>query len=63
MASIIDLYKGSEFENAGQNLKDKTPISNDGGVNIIGNKSQLDILRGGAIANNKPYSNSVNFNN
>jgi len=64
MASIIDLYKGSEFENAGgRSNKDKTPISNDGGVNLIGNEAELDRIRGGAVPDTKKYSNTVNFGN
>jgi hypothetical protein len=60
-ASIIDIYKGSEFENAGgKSTKDKTPISNDGGVDLI---KQAEQFRGGAIPFTKPYSNTVNYGN
>jgi hypothetical protein len=63
MASIIDLYKGSEFENAPKKSNDKTPISDDGGVNMIANKTELDRVRGGAVQNTKKYSDTVNLGN
>jgi len=61
MASLIDLFRGSEFENVPKG-NDKTPISNDGGVNIIADKDYVDQVRGGAIKPTK-YSDGVNFGN
>ena len=34
MASIMDLFKASEFSKLGKDSKDKTPISVDGGKDI-----------------------------
>lgn len=62
MASLIDLYRGSEFENAPKKGADKTPISDDGGINIIANKNYIDQVRGGGI-NTTKYSSTVNFDN
>ena len=62
--AIIDMYKGSEYENAGlRSDKDKTPISNDGGVNFIANQQELDRVRGGAVPYTKKYSDTVNYGN
>jgi hypothetical protein len=60
MASLIDLYKGSEYENGIDKNKDKTPLSNDGGKNIIANEKFVDQVRGGAV-NTTKYSDTVNF--
>jgi len=60
MASLIDLYKGSEYENGIDKNKDKTPLSNDGGKNIIGNEGTVEEARGGKV-NTTKYSDSVNY--
>ena len=60
MASLIDLYKGSEYENGIDKNKDKTPISNDGGVNLIADENYVDEVRGGKVDTGK-YSDRVNY--
>jgi len=60
MASLIDLYRGSEYENGIDKNKDKTPLSNDGGKNIIGNESVVEEARGGKV-NTTKYSDTVNY--
>lgn len=63
--SIIDRYKGSQFENeAGRGAnKDKTPISADDINKLHINGKELDRVRGGAVGNTKKYSDTVNFGN
>ena len=39
MASIIDLFKKSEFSKIGKSDADKTPISQDGGVDLANEKN------------------------
>lgn len=60
MASLIDLFKAKEEEYKINNGGDKTPLSNDGGINLIADESLVDAARRGAI-NNTPYSSTVNF--
>lgn len=60
MASLIDLYKGSEYENGIDKNKDKTPLSNDGGKNIIGDEVKVNQARGGAVDTSR-YSDRVNY--
>ena len=57
MASILDLFKSSEFSKLGKDSKDKTPISLDGGKDIS-KPSNLEKARGGKM-NEKKYSDSV----
>ena len=59
MASILDLFKASEFSKLGKNSKDKTPISVDGGKDIS-TPSNLEKARGGKL-NLKKYSDSVEY--
>ena len=61
--SIIDRYKGSEFENVGKSNKDKTPISADEVNKLHTNDKELDRMRGGAVSNTKRYSDTVNYGN
>lgn len=62
--SIIDRYKGSEFENnAGKSIKDKTPISADDVNKLHISDTELDRVRGGAAGGTKKYSDTVNFGN
>ena len=46
MASIMDLFKASEFSKLGKSKADKTPISVDGGKDIS-KPSNLEKARGG----------------
>ena len=59
MASIMDLFKASEFSKLGKDSKDKTPISVDGGKDIS-TPSNLEKARGGKL-NLKKYSDSVEY--
>ena len=59
MASILDLFKASEFSKIGKDSKDKTPISVDGGKDIS-TPSNLEKARGGKL-NLKKYSDSVEY--
>jgi len=59
MASILDLFKASEFSKLGKDSKDKTPISIDGGKDIS-TKPNLEKARGGKL-NLKKYSDSVDY--
>jgi len=58
MASIEDIYKKSEFAKLGKNSKDKTPISDDGGTNIVKDGAKLEKARGGKL-NLTPYSSTI----
>ena len=59
MASILDLFKASEFSKLGKDSKDKTPISLDGGKDIS-TKPNLEKARGGKLNLNK-YTDSVQY--
>ena len=59
MASILDLFKATEFSKLGKDSKDKTPISVDGGKDIS-TPSNLEKARGGKL-NLKKYSDSVEY--
>ena len=59
MASILDLFKDSDFSKLGKVSKDKTPISVDGGKDIS-TPSNLEKARGGKL-NLKKYSDSVEY--
>tara|TARA_B110000285_G_scaffold198592_1_gene231161 strand:+ start:266 stop:448 length:183 start_codon:yes stop_codon:yes gene_type:complete len=58
MASIEDLYKGSEFAKVGKSTKDKTPTSADMGNKLHKDDKALATARGGSL-NQKKYSDSV----
>lgn len=57
MASIEDLYKGSDFSKLPNKGGDKTPIELDGGKDLR-NEENLAKARGGKL-NLKKYSDSV----
>ena len=59
MASILDLFKASEFSKLGKDSKDKTPISLDGGKDRS-KPANLEKARGGKL-NLKKYSDSVEY--
>ena len=58
MASILDLYKGSEFSKIGTSSKDKTPISADDKNKLHTEDAKLNNARGGKL-NEKPYSDTI----
>lgn len=58
MASILDLYKGSEFSKIGASSKDKTPISADNKNKLHTEDAKLNNARGGKL-NEKPYSDTI----
>ena len=58
MASIEDIYKGSEFAKVGKNSKDKTPISADELNKLHKDDKALAQARGGKL-NLKKYSDTV----
>lgn len=60
MPSLIELYNSSDFANLPKTGADKTPLSNDGGINITGNEKTVDTARGG-IVDTKKYSETVKF--
>lgn len=57
MASIMDLFKASDFSKLGPSNADKTPISVDGGKDIS-KPANLERARGGKL-NEKKYSDTV----
>ena len=59
MASILDLFKDSDFSKLGKVSKDKTPISIDGGKNLS-TPSNLEKASGGKLNLNK-YTDSVQY--
>jgi hypothetical protein len=58
MASILDLYKGSDFAKIGKSTKDKTPISADEKNALHAQDAKLNNARGGKL-NEKPYSDTI----
>jgi len=58
MASIEDIYKGSEFSKLNGSSKDKTPTSADMGNKLHKDDKALATARGGTL-NQKKYSDSV----
>ena len=58
MASIEDIYKKSDFAKLGKKSKDKTPLSDDGGANIIKDGAKMEKARGGKL-NQTPYSSTI----
>lgn len=60
MTSIIEMYENNKDLNdvpKGKN-KDKTPISPDGGVDLLNDEKLLERSRGGRL-NTKKYSDSI----
>ncbi len=57
MASILDIYKKSDFNKLPDSSKDKTPIEADGGKDLSKNESALEKARGGKL-NEKKYTDS-----
>lgn len=60
MASLIDIFEKSEFNNQINKKADKTPLTVDGGLDLIGDDALVDTARGGAV-NKTPYSSTVKF--
>ena len=57
MASILDIYKKSEFNKLPDKSVDKTPIEADGGRNLSKDDKALEKARGGKV-NEKKYTDS-----
>ncbi len=55
MASILDLYNGSDFSKIGKSTKDKTPISADETNKLHIEDAKINNARGGKL-NEKPLS-------
>lgn len=53
MASIEEIYKGSEYSKLAPKSKDKTPIENDGGLNLSTDEGKLEKARGGKLSQKK----------
>jgi hypothetical protein len=61
MASLIDIFEKSEYKDQiNKKGSDKTPLTVDGGKDLIGNDTLVDNSRGGAI-NKTPYSSTVKY--
>ena len=58
MASIEELYKGSSYSKLADKSKDKTPIENDGGLNLSVDSTKLEKARGGKLSQKK-YSDTL----
>ena len=58
MASIEQLYRASEYSKLADKSKDKTPIENDGGLNISADEGKLEKARGGKLSQKK-YSDTL----
>jgi hypothetical protein len=58
MASIEQLYRASEYAKLADKSKDKTPIENDGGLNISTDEGKLEKARGGKLSQKK-YSDTL----
>lgn len=58
MATILDLYKASEFSKVGKSTKDKTPISADETNKLHIDGTKLDKARGGKLQE-KLYSSTI----
>lgn len=57
--SILELYKSSEFASYPKGTQlDKTPLSDDGGVDIIADESKMERARRGKL-NTKRYSDRI----
>jgi hypothetical protein len=60
MASLIDIFEKSEYKDQIKKNSDKTPLTVDGGKDLIGNDSLVDTSRGGAVSKT-PYSSTVKY--
>jgi hypothetical protein len=58
MASILDLYKNSDFAKLADKSKDKTPLSVDKSYNANVGEAKLEKSRGGKLKDTK-YSGTV----
>jgi len=58
MATILDLYKGSEFAKVGVSSKDKTPISADEKNKLHTDDAKLNSARHGQLQEKK-YSDTI----
>jgi hypothetical protein len=58
MASILDLYKNSDFAKLADKSKDKTPLSEDKSYNANIDEAKLAKSRGGKLKDTK-YSTTV----
>ena len=59
MATILELYNSGEYSTYPKNKNlDKTPISDDGGVDLSADESIMEKARGGKL-NTKKYSDTV----
>lgn len=58
MATILDLYKGSEFSKVGTSKKDTTPISANSENKLHADETKLKKARGGQIQEKK-YSDTI----
>jgi len=59
MASIIDIFNQNKDQYEIKTKSDKTPLSNDGGKNLIADKSLIDAARRGVVPTTL-YSDTVN---
>jgi len=58
MATILDLYNGSEFSKVGGTSKDSTPISADGKNKLHVDETKLKKARNGQLQEKK-YSDTI----
>ena len=60
MSKILDLYGKTGPKTGTANLKggDKTPINNDGGMNLSVDETRLTKARKGAVNTSKKYSDA-----
>lgn len=58
MATILDLYKGSEFSKVGGSTKDKTPLSADEKNKLHIDDAKINNARGGKLQE-KVYSSTI----
>lgn len=57
MASILDMYNKSDYKNLPDKTKDKTPLEEDGGLDLSRDEAKLKQARGGTL-NEKKYTDS-----
>ena len=60
MASLIELFEQNKKQYEIKNKGDKTPLTVDGGKDLIGDDVLVDTARGGAI-DKKKYSDTVKY--
>jgi hypothetical protein len=58
MASILDLYKNSDFAKLADKSKDKTPLSDDASLKANVGEAKLAKSRGGKLKDTK-YSTTI----